>query len=54
MPAEVVSEIATSLIEVTADIAASSDIGNKRGCGCLALIFVVAMIAIIVYCVVKY
>jgi hypothetical protein len=52
MPAEVITELAASLIEVTADIAASSYDGNKKGCGCLALIFVVAIIAIIVYCVI--
>lgn len=54
MPAEVVTELAASLIEATADIVASSDVGSKKGCGCLALIFVVAMISIIVYCVIKY
>jgi hypothetical protein len=51
MPAEVVTELAASLIEVTADIVASSDGGSKKGCGCLALIFVVAIIVIVVlYC----
>jgi hypothetical protein len=54
MPVEIIGEAVFAVIEVAANVGASSDVGDKKGCGCLALIFVIATIAVITYCLIKY
>jgi hypothetical protein len=55
MPEEIIGEVIGGLIETTSIVATSSDISDdKKGCGCLVLIFVIAIITVITYCVIKY